>query len=99
MPGDSRKDYLLATAANFFGIAVTDGAITTMGDTPAMNNFLDDGNSSVVAVRPDPRTSGRRLMISNKVSLFTTIVLKLQYTYTFIIPSSTLLHNVKLFSC
>jgi len=68
MPGDSRKDYLLATTGNYFGVAQTDGIVTTLADTPPMNGFLDDGNISILVARPDPRSSGRRLMLSNKVS-------------------------------
>ncbi|OWF37256.1 Cytoplasmic dynein 2 heavy chain 1 [Mizuhopecten yessoensis] len=68
MPGgDSRKEYLLATTANYFGVPPTDGIITTLGETPSMNSFLDDGNVSVLVARPDARTSGRRLLLSNKI--------------------------------
>lgn len=64
MPGDSRKDYVLATTANYFGIAVSDNVITSLADSRSLNNFLDDGNASVLA----GKNEGKRINFYNKVS-------------------------------
>lgn len=63
MPGDSRKDYVLATIANYFGLAVSDGAISSLADSRALNNFLDDGNSTVLV----GKNEGKRINFYNKV--------------------------------
>ncbi|XP_076467409.1 LOW QUALITY PROTEIN: cytoplasmic dynein 2 heavy chain 1-like [Babylonia areolata] len=61
MPGDSRKDFILVTVANYFGIAINDQAITNLFNTPSLNSFLDDGNISILAGKVDER-SGRRIV-------------------------------------
>ena len=66
--GDSRKDYLLATTANYFSLKVSDAAITALVDTVALNNFLDDGNANLLAGRVETRGNARRLGYSNKVN-------------------------------
>ena len=67
MPTDSRKDYLLATTANHFSISVSDGRISSLIDVPALNNFLDDGNDTVLVGKADGKG---RVTFSNKVSIF-----------------------------
>ena len=70
MSGDSRKDFLLATTANYFAVQVTDGSITSLQSSPALNSFLDDGNATVLAGRFD--TKGGRakgFAFSNKVGI------------------------------
>lgn len=66
--GDSRKDYILATTANYFGLGVTDAAITALQDSTPLNNFLDDGNIDLCAGRIETRGSTKRLGFSNKVN-------------------------------
>ncbi|XP_071126281.1 cytoplasmic dynein 2 heavy chain 1-like isoform X2 [Mytilus edulis] len=63
MPGDSRKEYVLATTANYFGVAVSDGSISALADSRALNNFLDDGNATVLA----GKNEGKRINFYNKV--------------------------------
>ncbi|XP_022324921.2 cytoplasmic dynein 2 heavy chain 1-like isoform X2 [Crassostrea virginica] len=65
--GDSRKDYILATTANYFGLGVTDAAITALQDSTPLNNFLDDGNTDLCAGRIETRGSTKRLGFSNKL--------------------------------
>lgn len=65
--GDSRKDYILATTANYFGLGVSDAAITALQDSTALNSFLDDGNIDLCAGRIETRGSTKRLGFSNKV--------------------------------
>lgn len=48
MSGDSRKDFLLTTIANHFGIPPSDSPIKNLLNLPEVNNFLDDGNRTVL---------------------------------------------------
>ena len=61
MSGDSRKDFILATIGNYFGYAVADGAISHILDSRELNNFLDDGNCSILATHAE-LTQGVRLI-------------------------------------
>lgn len=70
MPGDSRKDFILTTTANYFAVPVNDGALKNLPDSPALNSFLDDGNASVLAGKLDPKSRVKLIMFSNKVSQF-----------------------------
>lgn len=68
MPGDSRKDFVLVTTANYFGVQINDNAISNLFNTPSLNNFLDDGNTMVLAGRIDPKKE-HRIEFQNKVSV------------------------------
>ncbi|KAK3100036.1 hypothetical protein FSP39_013759 [Pinctada imbricata] len=65
--GDSRKDYLLATTANYFSLGVNDASITALSDSVALNNFLDDGNATLLSAKIETRGNARRLAYSNKM--------------------------------
>ena len=65
--GDSRKEFLLATAGNFFGVSVSDGSISHAHDSAALNSFLDDGSVSVLAAS-QPGGVGK-VEFSNKVHM------------------------------
>ncbi|XP_041357041.1 cytoplasmic dynein 2 heavy chain 1-like isoform X2 [Gigantopelta aegis] len=65
MAGDSRKNFLLATTANYFSLPVNDGGIQALDKSPALNSFLDDGNVPLLAARNDPR--GKRIEFVNKI--------------------------------
>lgn len=63
MAGDSRKAFILATTGNYFGLQTTDDALKKSDNSSALNNFLDDGNVSVLAGKhPD-----KRIVFENKV--------------------------------
>ena len=66
MPGDSRKDFVLVTTANYFSIPITDNAITSLFNSPALNNFLDDGNVTILAGKIDSKNE-RRIDFQNRV--------------------------------
>ena len=68
MPGDSRKDFILVTVANYFGIPINEQAITNLFNAPALNGFLDDGNVSILAGKLNQK-SGKRVDFQNKVSM------------------------------
>ena len=67
MPGDSRKDFVLVTTANYFAVPITDNAITNLFNSPNLNNFLDDGNVTVLAAKLDVKND-RRIDLQNRVS-------------------------------
>lgn len=69
MPGDSRKDFVLVTTANYFAIPLTDNAITALFNAPSLNNFLDDGNVSILAGKLDSKND-RRVEFQNRVNIF-----------------------------
>ena len=62
MSGDSRKEFILATTVNYFGIQ-NDGSLA---DNRAINAFLDDGNVSVLAAKLD---NSKKVILANKVIL------------------------------
>lgn len=45
-PDDPRKKFILATAGNFFGVR----PVSSLSDSPELNNFLDDGNEFLISV-------------------------------------------------
>ena len=67
MSGDSRKDFLLATVANHFGYGVGDGAIAHIQDSRELNNFLDDGNCSLLAAHAELTHDVRLIQVYNAV--------------------------------
>uniref|UniRef100_W5MJK1 Cytoplasmic dynein 2 heavy chain 1 n=1 Tax=Lepisosteus oculatus TaxID=7918 RepID=W5MJK1_LEPOC len=60
---DTRKDFILTTAANYFGFKPSDPVVSSGGESRELNNFLDDGNEFVLCVQKH----GTDLLISNKV--------------------------------
>lgn len=68
MPGDSRKDFVLVTTANYFAIPITDNAITALFNALSLNNFLDDGNVSILAGKLDPKND-KKIEFQNRVSV------------------------------
>ena len=48
MSADSRKDFILATVANYFGIQQNDSGVQSLRNSKEINNFLDDGNQVVL---------------------------------------------------
>ncbi|XP_025088458.1 cytoplasmic dynein 2 heavy chain 1-like isoform X3 [Pomacea canaliculata] len=66
MPGDSRKDFILVTVANYFAVPINDTAITNLFNAQPLNGFLDDGNISVLAGKIDQR-GGRKIDLQNQI--------------------------------
>lgn len=56
---DPRKKFILATAGNFYGIR----PVSSLSDSPELNNFLDDGNEVLLSVNKNDND----LHFSNKV--------------------------------
>ena len=62
---DSRKDFVLATIGNFYGMGTSDTAVSVCYGDSALNSFLDDGNVSVLVAKQD----GKKLSMLNKVRM------------------------------
>ena len=62
--GDSRKDFIFSTTSNIFGKSEISSSSFNKDDS-SLNVFLDDGNSSVLAVR----LKGSCVTFSNKVHI------------------------------
>ena len=66
-PGDSRKDFVLATTANYFGLSPSDGVLTSLQNQQELNTFLDDGNCLVLVARYELKQSDKLITLSNSV--------------------------------
>ncbi len=72
MSGDSRKDFILATLGNYFGYSPSDGAISHIQDSRELNNFLDDGNCTVLATHAELTQDVRLIQVYNNIDSETT---------------------------
>jgi dynein heavy chain 2 len=63
--GDSRKEFILATTGNFFGLQVSDPALEKCAASNDLNCFLDDGGTSVLVGKLD----GKKVIFSKQVQL------------------------------
>ena len=48
MTADIRKDFILATVANYFGIPLSNSNLNDLQNRKEVNNFLDDGNRLIL---------------------------------------------------
>ncbi len=62
--GDSRKEFILATTGNYFGISPKDSELVDNVGSVAVNNFLDDGSTPVLAAKME---GGKKVSFSNQV--------------------------------
>ncbi|XP_058887125.1 cytoplasmic dynein 2 heavy chain 1-like [Acipenser ruthenus] len=60
---DTRKNFILTTTGNYFGLQPSDPLISPLSDSKELNCFLDDGNEFVLSILK----SGKNLVMSNKV--------------------------------
>ena len=65
--GDTRKDFILATTANYFVIPSTDAALEQVRESRELNAFLDDGNCPVLAARFDSHQGRKTVKLFNQV--------------------------------
>jgi hypothetical protein len=63
--GDVRKDYVLSTIANYFGVAPQSTAITGLVKSDKLNNFLDDGNAMLLAANVEVLPEGVKVHLDN----------------------------------
>ena len=71
MAGDSRKEFILITVANYFAISANDQEIENLFNTKPLNSFLDDGNITVLAAKFDK--SKNKVKLLNKVCIYVSI--------------------------
>ncbi len=65
--GDVRKDFLLATVANYFGTPVRDQAVESLRSSDHLNSFLDDANANVLAASVEKLGDGStKIHMDNK---------------------------------
>ncbi|KAM7436007.1 Cytoplasmic dynein 2 heavy chain 1 [Porites harrisoni] len=65
--GDTRKDFLVATTGNYFGIQSADSVLEDVRSSKELNIFLDDGNSPVLAAKYDTHQGHKSIKLSNNV--------------------------------
>ena len=71
--GDVRKDYVLSTVANYFGVEASDGTIKDLVDDVKLNNFLDDGNSLLLSAYAEKLDGyGAKIHLDNALAALST---------------------------
>ena len=64
--GDVRKEFLLTTIANYYSLPLRDDSITQLNGNEKLNNFLDDGNSTLLSANIEKRSNGQsRIILDN----------------------------------
>ena len=64
--GDVRKEFLLATIANYYSLPFKDEAIIELNENEKLNNFLDDGNSTLLSANIEKRSNEEsRIILDN----------------------------------
>ena len=48
MASDIRKDFLLTTVANYFGVPASDASVQSLRNAKEIDSFLDDGNKVIL---------------------------------------------------
>lgn len=64
---DLRKDFIVATTGNYFGIQNSDSVLNEVRSSKELNTFLDDGNSPVLAAKYDTHQGKRAIHLSSHV--------------------------------
>ena len=65
--GDARKDFVVATTGNYFGIQSSDSVLNEVYSSKELNIFLDDGNSPVLAAKYDAHQGKKSINLSSHV--------------------------------
>ena len=64
--GDVRKEFLLTSIANYYSLTLRDDSIRNLNGNEQLNNFLDDGNSTLLSANIDKRSNEeRRIILDN----------------------------------
>lgn len=64
---DVRKDFIVATTGNYFGIQSSDNVLAEVTASKELNVFLDDGNSLVLAAKYDVHQGKKTINLLNHV--------------------------------
>ena len=71
--GDVRKDYVLSTVANYFGVEASDTSIKDLVNDVKLNNFLDDGNSLLLSAYAEKVDGyGAKIHLDNALAALST---------------------------
>ncbi|XP_051782842.1 cytoplasmic dynein 2 heavy chain 1 isoform X2 [Erpetoichthys calabaricus] len=60
---DCRKDFIINTTSNFFGLQSSDPSLSSLNSCRELNSFLDDGNEFLLSVQQ----TTSHLVMSNKI--------------------------------
>ena len=64
--GDVRKEFLLTSIANYYSLTLRDDSIRSLNENEQLNNFLDDGNSTLLSANIDKRSNEEsRIILDN----------------------------------
>ena len=64
--GDVRKEFLLTSIANYYSLTLRDDSIRNLNENEQLNNFLDDGNSTLLSANIDKRSNEEsRIILDN----------------------------------
>ena len=71
MSDDSRKNFILATTADYFGVSSSDANMLLLSASNELNSFLDDGNCMVLTAHFEQRGEGENsewnVLLGNRV--------------------------------
>ena len=70
MAGDSRKEFMLTTTGNYFGLSASDPALANLQDVDPLNSFLDDGDTPIMAAKMEVKDGKTRVRFHKKVINF-----------------------------
>ncbi|XP_071483964.1 LOW QUALITY PROTEIN: cytoplasmic dynein 2 heavy chain 1-like [Diadema antillarum] len=70
MPTDDvRKEHVLSSCAALLGIPTGDDAVTSLHSTLELNNFLDDGNCTVLSAKLNSSGGNKNIFLANKITV------------------------------
>ena len=64
---DVRKDFVLSTLSNYFGLNKNDAAVEGLANSDKLNNFLDDGNSLILSANIEKQENGKKIHLDNNI--------------------------------
>ena len=67
--GDERKNFILATVANYFGTAVKDPAIENLRNNSQLISFLDDANSTILSTSVEKKGENFNFHMDNATNV------------------------------
>ena len=67
--GDERKNFVLASVANYFGTPVKDPAIENLRNNPQLISFLDDANATILATSVEKSQGNLQFIMGNATNV------------------------------
>ncbi|XP_069679211.1 cytoplasmic dynein 2 heavy chain 1 isoform X2 [Periplaneta americana] len=66
--GDERKDFIVITAANYFGLPPSEDICSLLSNDTNLNNFLDDGSCFTLCAMPQGTQSKMQIILDTEVA-------------------------------